>query len=128
MNSGSRYVSYDPVDSPLITVVGLGVYYARPAPTRSFPILTNGSGDVVYPEFAYPVRGRVFSLPSSSNRFPATQEHHPYLRRCPTRILRPVRLLRPVPDQDQVAPPLVGLDHGSARESHVSWLGCPSVR
>jgi diacylglycerol diphosphate phosphatase/phosphatidate phosphatase len=69
MNSGSRYVSYDPVDSPLITVVGLGVYYARPAPTRSFPILTNGSGDVVYPEFAYPVRGRVFSLRSSSNRF-----------------------------------------------------------
>lgn len=36
-------------------VIGLGVYEADPAPSRSFPVYFP-SGDIVYPEFAYPLR------------------------------------------------------------------------
>lgn len=38
--------------------VGLGVYMAPPAPTRSFPVQFV-DGEVVYPEFAYPLRKNV---------------------------------------------------------------------
>jgi hypothetical protein len=34
--------------------VGLGVYEADPAPTRSFPVF-NTDGGIAYPQFAYPV-------------------------------------------------------------------------
>ena len=36
-------------------ILGLGVYEADPAPSRSFPVYFP-SGDIVYPEFAYPLR------------------------------------------------------------------------
>jgi len=35
--------------------IGLGVYEARPAPTRSFAV-TFADGEVVYPDFAFPLR------------------------------------------------------------------------
>lgn len=41
--------------------IGLGVYKAPPAPSRSFPI-TFADGEVVYPEFAYPLRTEVIPI------------------------------------------------------------------
>jgi diacylglycerol diphosphate phosphatase / phosphatidate phosphatase len=42
-------------------VVGLGVYEAHPAPSRSFPV-TFQDGEVVYPEFAYPLRNEIVPI------------------------------------------------------------------
>ncbi|KAI0883104.1 acid phosphatase/Vanadium-dependent haloperoxidase [Annulohypoxylon maeteangense] len=41
--------------------IGLGVYEAHPAPTRSFPV-TFSDGEVVYPEFAYPLRKEIIPI------------------------------------------------------------------
>lgn len=41
--------------------VGLGIYMADPAPSRSFPV-TFLNGDVVYPQFAYPVRREIVPI------------------------------------------------------------------
>ena len=41
--------------------VGLGVYEAHPAPSRSFPV-TFADGEVVYPEFAYPLRHEIVPI------------------------------------------------------------------
>ncbi|TPX09926.1 uncharacterized protein E0L32_008948 [Thyridium curvatum] len=41
--------------------IGLGVYMAKPAPTRSFAI-TFSDGEVVYPEFAYPMRKEIVPI------------------------------------------------------------------
>jgi membrane-associated phospholipid phosphatase len=41
--------------------VGLGVYEAHPAPSRSFPV-TFVDGEVVYPEFAYPLRHEIVPI------------------------------------------------------------------
>jgi diacylglycerol diphosphate phosphatase/phosphatidate phosphatase len=41
--------------------VGLGVYEAHPAPTRSFPIY-NTDGGIAYPEFAYPLRKNIIPI------------------------------------------------------------------
>lgn len=41
--------------------VGLGVYNADPAPSRSFPI-TFRDGEIVYPEFAYPLRTEIVPI------------------------------------------------------------------
>ncbi|KAH6620908.1 phosphatidic acid phosphatase type 2/haloperoxidase [Chaetomium sp. MPI-SDFR-AT-0129] len=41
--------------------VGLGVYMARPAPTRSFAV-TFTDGEVVYPQFAYPMRKEIIPI------------------------------------------------------------------
>ncbi|KAK5945508.1 hypothetical protein PMZ80_002713 [Knufia obscura] len=41
--------------------VGLGVYNADPAPSRSFPI-TFRDGEIVYPEFAYPLRNEIVPI------------------------------------------------------------------
>ncbi|RKF77397.1 PA-phosphatase related-family protein [Golovinomyces cichoracearum] len=42
-------------------VVGLGVYFASPAPTRSFPIFFQ-DGEIVYPQFAYPLRRNIIPI------------------------------------------------------------------
>ncbi|KAK8244791.1 PAP2 superfamily protein [Phyllosticta capitalensis] len=42
-------------------VIGLGVYQADPAPSRSFPV-TFSDGEVVYPEFAYPMRNEIIPI------------------------------------------------------------------
>ncbi|GAA6003123.1 hypothetical protein JCM10207_001759 [Rhodosporidiobolus poonsookiae] len=41
--------------------VGLGVYEADPAPTRSFPV-TFSDGEIVFPEFAYPLRKNIIPI------------------------------------------------------------------
>ncbi|KAK4332996.1 Tom37 domain-containing protein [Rhodotorula toruloides] len=44
-----------------IGAVGLGVYFADPAPTRNFPI-TFSDGEIVYPEVAYPLRKNIIPI------------------------------------------------------------------
>jgi diacylglycerol diphosphate phosphatase / phosphatidate phosphatase len=41
--------------------VGLGVYEAHPAPSRSFPV-TFSDGEIVYPQFAYPLRHEIVPI------------------------------------------------------------------
>ncbi|KAI0477561.1 acid phosphatase/Vanadium-dependent haloperoxidase [Xylariaceae sp. FL0804] len=41
--------------------LGLGIYEAHPAPTRSFPV-TFSDGEVVYPQFAYPLRDEIIPI------------------------------------------------------------------
>ncbi|KAI9637072.1 phosphatidic acid phosphatase type 2/haloperoxidase [Dioszegia hungarica] len=41
--------------------VGLGVYEANPAPSRSFPVF-NLDGNIAYPEFAYPLRKNIIPI------------------------------------------------------------------
>ncbi|KIV82301.1 hypothetical protein PV11_04422 [Exophiala sideris] len=41
--------------------IGLGVYEAKPAPSRSFPV-TFVDGEVVYPQFAYPLRHEIVPI------------------------------------------------------------------
>lgn len=45
----------------LMGAVGLGVYMAPPAPTRSFPVYF-ANGEIVYPEFAYPLRKNIIPI------------------------------------------------------------------
>ncbi|KAL1629973.1 putative phosphatidic acid phosphatase beta [Diplodia seriata] len=42
-------------------LIGLGVYEAHPAPSRSFPVYFE-NGEVVYPEFAYPLRNEIVPI------------------------------------------------------------------
>lgn len=41
--------------------IGLGVYMAKPAPSRSFPVVFS-DGEIVYPEFAYPLRNEIVPI------------------------------------------------------------------
>lgn len=41
--------------------IGLGVYEADPAPTRSFPVYFR-DGEIVYPQFAYPLRKNIIPI------------------------------------------------------------------
>jgi len=45
----------------IMGAIGLGVYNADPAPSRSFP-LTFQDGEIVYPEFAYPLRNEIIPI------------------------------------------------------------------
>ncbi|KAI1813782.1 acid phosphatase/Vanadium-dependent haloperoxidase [Poronia punctata] len=45
----------------IMGALGLGIYMAPPAPTRSFPV-TFSDGEVVYPEFAYPLRKEIIPI------------------------------------------------------------------
>jgi diacylglycerol diphosphate phosphatase / phosphatidate phosphatase len=51
----------DIVTMAVMGVIGLGVYEAHPAPSRSFPI-TFQDGEIVYPEFAYPLRKEIVPI------------------------------------------------------------------
>lgn len=51
----------DIVTMAAMGAVGLGVYNADPAPSRSFPI-TFTDGEIVYPEFAYPLRHEIVPI------------------------------------------------------------------
>lgn len=51
----------DLITMALMGAIGLGVYFADPAPTRNFPIYNNNS-EVVYPEFAYPLRKNIIPI------------------------------------------------------------------
>ncbi|KAJ3573199.1 hypothetical protein NP233_g2589 [Leucocoprinus birnbaumii] len=42
-------------------MIGLGVYFASPAPNRSFPVYFQ-NGEVVFPQFAYPLRKAIIPI------------------------------------------------------------------
>ncbi|KAF4985308.1 hypothetical protein FDECE_16656 [Fusarium decemcellulare] len=42
--------------------VGLGVYEAKPAPSRSFPVTFPSDGEIVFPEFGYPLRDEIIPI------------------------------------------------------------------
>ncbi|KAK5138493.1 hypothetical protein LTR08_000079 [Meristemomyces frigidus] len=46
-------------------LIALGIYKANPAPSRSFPVFFP-SGDVVYPQFAYPLRHEIIPVYASA--------------------------------------------------------------
>ncbi|KAH8789863.1 putative lipid phosphate phosphatase 1 [Hyaloscypha sp. PMI_1271] len=45
----------------IMGIVGLGVYEAHPAPSRSFPVYFQ-DGEIVYPQFAYPMRKEIVPI------------------------------------------------------------------
>ncbi|KAM0691073.1 hypothetical protein Q7P36_009844 [Cladosporium allicinum] len=51
----------DIITMVIMGVIGLGVYYAPPAPSRSFPVAF-ANGNVVYPQFAYPLRKEIIPI------------------------------------------------------------------
>jgi len=51
----------DLITMAVMGAIGLGVYYAPPAPNRSFPVF-HPDGNLVYPEYAYPVRKEVVPI------------------------------------------------------------------
>ncbi|KAI0050024.1 acid phosphatase/Vanadium-dependent haloperoxidase [Auriscalpium vulgare] len=56
-----RLHGVDLVTMALMGALGLGIYEAPPAPSRSFPIYFQ-DGQVVYPQFAYPLRKEVVPI------------------------------------------------------------------
>ncbi|KAI0418346.1 phosphatidic acid phosphatase type 2/haloperoxidase [Xylaria grammica] len=46
----------------IMGVIGLGIYEAPPAPTRSFAVTFPSDGETVYPEFAYPLRKEIIPI------------------------------------------------------------------
>jgi len=45
----------------IMGAIGLGVYMADPAPSRSFPVIFQ-DGEIVYPDFAYPLRNEIVPI------------------------------------------------------------------
>ncbi|KAA8899509.1 phosphatidic acid phosphatase type 2/haloperoxidase [Sphaerosporella brunnea] len=56
-----RTVWLDILTMAALGAVGLGVYQAAPAPTRSFPIVFQDQ-EIVYPQFAYPLRKNIIPI------------------------------------------------------------------
>ncbi|KDR81788.1 hypothetical protein GALMADRAFT_114486 [Galerina marginata CBS 339.88] len=56
-----RLHGFDILTMAVMGAIGLGVYFADPAPNRSFPIYFQ-DGQVVYPEFAYPLRKEIVPI------------------------------------------------------------------
>lgn len=57
-----RHTWLDILTMAAMGAVGLGVYMADPAPTRSFAVTFTSDGEVVYPEFAYPMRKEIIPI------------------------------------------------------------------
>jgi len=53
--------SLDIVTMLVLGMIGLGVYFAHPAPSRSFPVYFQ-DGEIVYPQFAYPMRNEIVPI------------------------------------------------------------------
>jgi diacylglycerol diphosphate phosphatase/phosphatidate phosphatase len=51
----------DLVTMLIMGMIGLGVYFADPAPSRSFPVRFSNN-EIVYPEFAYPLRKEIIPI------------------------------------------------------------------
>ncbi|KAI6780790.1 uncharacterized protein J7T54_001098 [Emericellopsis cladophorae] len=51
----------DIVTMAVMGAIGLGVYMADPAPSRSFAV-TFADGEIVYPQFAYPLRDEIIPI------------------------------------------------------------------
>lgn len=56
-----RFTWLDIVTMAVLGAVALGVNKAGPAPNRSFPVYFQ-DGEIVYPQFAYPVRDEIIPL------------------------------------------------------------------
>ncbi|KAJ4309427.1 hypothetical protein N0V94_008934 [Neodidymelliopsis sp. IMI 364377] len=56
-----KATALDIITMAAMGAIGLGVYEADPAPSRSFPI-TFRDGEIVYPEFAYPLRNEIVPI------------------------------------------------------------------
>ncbi|KAF5330479.1 hypothetical protein D9619_005984 [Psilocybe cf. subviscida] len=56
-----RLHGFDLITMALMGAIGLGVYFAPPAPNRSFPIY-QPNGAVTYPQFAYPLRKEIIPI------------------------------------------------------------------
>ncbi|KAJ6440128.1 arylsulfotransferase (ASST) domain-containing protein [Purpureocillium lavendulum] len=56
-----KHTWLDILTMAIMGAIGLGVYMAHPAPSRSFAI-TFADGEVVYPEFAYPMRKEIVPI------------------------------------------------------------------
>lgn len=56
-----KFIWLDILTMAAMGAVGLGVYNADPAPSRSFPIEFTGN-EIVYPEFAYPLRTEIVPI------------------------------------------------------------------
>jgi len=56
-----KYTWLDIVTMAALGALGLGIYEAHPAATRSFAV-TFSDGEVVYPEFAYPLRREIVPI------------------------------------------------------------------
>ncbi|TVY49249.1 PA-phosphatase related-family protein [Lachnellula occidentalis] len=56
-----RVTWLDLVTMVIMGVIGLGVYEAHPAASRSFPIYFQ-NGEIVYPQFAYPMRNEIVPI------------------------------------------------------------------
>ncbi|KAF9697130.1 hypothetical protein EKO04_005104 [Ascochyta lentis] len=56
-----KATALDIVTMAVLGAIGLGVYFADPAPSRSFPV-TFRDGEIVYPEFAYPLRNEIVPI------------------------------------------------------------------
>lgn len=62
-NAGNRlkFTWIDLLTMVAMGAIGLGVYEAKPAPSRSFPV-TFSDGEIVYPDFAYPLRHEIVPI------------------------------------------------------------------
>jgi diacylglycerol diphosphate phosphatase/phosphatidate phosphatase len=56
-----KATALDIVSMAVLGAIGLGVYFADPAPSRSFPV-TFKDGEIVYPQFAYPLRNEIVPI------------------------------------------------------------------
>ncbi|CAE6476452.1 unnamed protein product [Rhizoctonia solani] len=56
-----RLYGVDLITMAAMGAIGLGVYWAKPAPSRSFPVY-HDSGEIVYPQFAYPLRKEIIPI------------------------------------------------------------------
>ncbi|KAK3954771.1 phosphatidic acid phosphatase [Pseudoneurospora amorphoporcata] len=56
-----KYTWLDVLTMAILGAIGLGVYYAHPAPSRSFAVQFS-DGEVVYPQFAYPMRKEIIPI------------------------------------------------------------------
>jgi diacylglycerol diphosphate phosphatase/phosphatidate phosphatase len=56
-----KATALDIITMAAMGAVGLGVYMADPAPSRSFPVIFQ-DGEIVYPEFAYPLRNEIVPI------------------------------------------------------------------
>jgi len=57
-----RLTALDLITMAILGAIGLGVYWAKPAPTRSFAVTYPTTGEIVYPIFAYPVRPEIVPI------------------------------------------------------------------
>jgi hypothetical protein len=56
-----KHTAVDLITMLVMGMIGLGVYFADPAPSRSFPVAFK-DGEIVYPQFSYPLRKEIVPI------------------------------------------------------------------